>query len=61
MNRLFSLILFLFTFNAFAQILNPVKWDVKTEKISNTEYDLVFSANIDQEWAIYSQEIVSKY
>ena len=55
MNRLFSLILILFSFNASAQILNPVKWDVKAEKISNTEYDLIFSANIDQEWAIYSQ------
>jgi len=55
MNRLFSLILILFSFNTSAQILNPVKWDVKAEKISNTEYDLIFSANIDQEWAIYSQ------
>ena len=52
MNRLFSLILILFSFNASAQILNPVKWDVKAEKISNTEYDLIFSANIDQELSL---------
>lgn len=55
MKRLICLILFLLSLNSFAQILNPVKWDIRAEKVSATEYDLIFSANIDQEWAIYSQ------
>ena len=55
MKRLICLILLLLSFNSFAQILNPVKWDIRAEKVSATEYDLIFSANIDQEWAIYSQ------
>ena len=55
MKRLICLILFLLSLNSFAQILNPVKWDVRVERLSATEYDLIFSANIDQEWAIYSQ------
>jgi thiol:disulfide interchange protein DsbD len=55
MKRLICLILFLLPLNSFAQILNPVKWDIRAEKVSATEYELIFSANIDQEWAIYSQ------
>ena len=55
MKRLICLILFLLSLNSFAQILNPVKWDIRAERLSATEYDLIFSANIDQEWAIYSQ------
>lgn len=55
MKRLICLILFLLSLNSFAQILNPVKWDIRVERLSATEYDLIFSANIDQEWAIYSQ------
>lgn len=55
MKRLICLILFLLSLNSFAQILNPVKWDIRAEKVSATEYDLIFSANIDHEWAIYSQ------
>ncbi|MFL2621720.1 MAG: hypothetical protein ACJ0P3_04005, partial [Flavobacteriaceae bacterium] len=55
MKRLICLILFLLPLNSIAQILNPVKWDIRAEKVSATEYELIFSANIDQEWAIYSQ------
>jgi thiol:disulfide interchange protein DsbD len=57
MKRLICLILFLLSLNSFAQILNPVKWDIRVERLSATEYDLIFSANIDQEWAIYSQYV----
>ncbi len=38
-----------------AQILETVSWDFSTEKISDTEVDLVFKATIDKEWHLYSQ------
>lgn len=40
---------------ATSNILDPVSWEFETKKISDSEYDIIFKANIDQEWAIYSQ------
>lgn len=39
----------------FSQVLTPVKWTSKAEKISATEYNLIFEAKIDAEWHVYSQ------
>ena len=55
MRKLLSLFFVLSSFISFSQILNPVKWDIRTEKLSETEYNLIFSANIEKGWAIYSQ------
>ncbi|MGE5357343.1 MAG: protein-disulfide reductase DsbD family protein [Deltaproteobacteria bacterium] len=53
----FSLVL-LFASNVVnGQILNPVKWSWKAEKINDTEYNLIFHANIDKTWSVYSQFI----
>ena len=38
-------------------ILEPVKWNFSTEKISDSEYDLIFKAQIDENWHLYSQDI----
>ncbi|MDO5969039.1 protein-disulfide reductase DsbD family protein [Flavivirga aquimarina] len=38
-------------------ILDPVKWDFQTKKIGDKEYELIFVANIDENWALYSQFI----
>jgi thiol:disulfide interchange protein DsbD len=40
-----------------AQILEPVKWDFSSNKISDGEYELVFKATIDYKWHLYSQDI----
>jgi len=40
-----------------AQILNPVTWDFSKEKISDTEYDLVMTATIENKWHLYSQDL----
>lgn len=40
-----------------AQILEPVKWNFSSEQISDTEYDLIFKADIDNKWHLYSQDI----
>lgn len=51
---LFSLIIFHFSQ---AQILSPVKWSWKAEQLKDDEYNLVFTANIDKGWHLYSQFI----
>jgi thiol:disulfide interchange protein DsbD len=40
---------------AIGQVLTPVSWDSKAEKISDTEYSLVFTATLDEGWYLYSQ------
>jgi thiol:disulfide interchange protein len=54
-----KLLLYLFTFLAFtkvsSQILDPVKWTSRTEKVSDTEFNLIFEGTIDEGWHVYSQ------
>ena len=38
-------------------ILKPVTWSFDSKKVSETEYDLVFKADIQSGWTIYSQHI----
>ena len=40
-----------------SQVLEPVKWKTSVEKISDTEYDLVATSNIDAGWHLYSQSV----
>jgi thiol:disulfide interchange protein DsbD len=51
----FLLLAFLAFANINAQILEPVKWKTRAEKISDTEFNLVFEAKIDDGWHVYSQ------
>ena len=51
----FALLLAFFTFSLSAQVLKPVKWDIKTEKVNDKTYFLVFKANITKGWTVYSQ------
>ena len=54
-----KLLLLLLAFLAYAngnsQIKKPVKWTSKTEKISDTEFNLVMIASIEKGWHMYSQ------
>ena len=52
---LFTLFAFLVLTNGFSQILDPVKWKSKTEKISETEFNLILEGKIDLGWHLYSQ------
>src|SRR5690606_26315002 len=36
-------------------ILDPVDWSTSIKKISETEYDLITKATIDNKWHLYSQ------
>ena len=56
MKKLLSILLAFTAFlNVNSQILNPVKWTTKVEKISDTEFNLVLSGTIDAGWHVYSQ------
>ncbi|TVR82349.1 MAG: hypothetical protein EA412_01650 [Chitinophagaceae bacterium] len=53
-----TLLLFLSFFistSVFSQILEPVKWSFSYEKTGENTYDLIFTANIDEGWYVYSQ------
>ena len=52
---LFFLLSFLAFANVNAQIVNPVKWTSKVEKISDTEFNLVMEGKIEDNWHVYSQ------
>jgi thiol:disulfide interchange protein DsbD len=52
---LFTLFTLLVFTNGFSQILDPVKWKSKTEKISENEFNLVLEGKIDAGWHLYSQ------
>lgn len=53
--KLFTFLVLLLPFAAKAQILEPVKWTVETEKLENNEYNIVFKAEIEDGWHLYSQ------
>jgi len=36
-------------------IIEPVQWDSKAEKVSDTEYDIILTGAIDEEWHVFSQ------
>ncbi|WP_299128948.1 cytochrome c biogenesis protein CcdA [uncultured Winogradskyella sp.] len=57
---LYCLLLVCFSFTLQAQILEPVKWKSEVEKISDTEFNLIFKAQIDDGWYIYSQNKIDE-
>jgi thiol:disulfide interchange protein len=56
---LFFLLLISTLTSTFAQIHNPVKWSHEYKQVSDTEFDLIFKATIDNGWSIYSQYLES--
>lgn len=59
MKRIFALFLILSSIISVssAQILEPVQWTFKSEKVSDTEYNLIFSATIEDTWHLYSNNL----
>ncbi|GLR16564.1 protein-disulfide reductase DsbD family protein [Portibacter lacus] len=49
-------ILLFFTVQSFGQLADPVKWSFSSEKVSEKEYVLIYTAKIDKGWTVYSQE-----
>ncbi|MGL2964441.1 cytochrome c biogenesis protein CcdA [Flavobacterium sp. RSB2_4_14] len=52
---LFFLLTILAFANGNAQIVKPVKWSTKVEKLSDSEFNLVMEGKIDDGWHVYSQ------
>jgi thiol:disulfide interchange protein len=44
---------------AFSQLIDPVKWKFEAKKISKAEFELIFTASIDQPWHMYGMYIPS--
>lgn len=58
MNKLIYFVAFLlFCGSSFAQILKPVKWSFRSERLSAEEAVLIMEAKIDKNWHLYSQFI----
>ena len=56
MKKNIILLLTLFTLSiGYSQILEPVKWSTDVKKISNSEYELIVIAKIQEKWHLYSQ------
>lgn len=56
MKKVFSsALLLLLALVSFGQILEPVHWDFQSKQVSDNEFDLIFTAKIDNGWTIYSQ------
>ncbi|RXG11391.1 thiol:disulfide interchange protein DsbD [Leeuwenhoekiella aestuarii] len=46
------------TISAQAQVVNHVKWETSVEKISETDYELITKATIDEGWYLYAQNVL---
>ena len=56
MKKLFFIATFLFSITNFAQTAeDPIKIQTSVQKISETEYDLIFTATLFKDWYLYSQ------
>lgn len=56
MKRLFLFFTFFgFLFLSAQDFKEPVTWSYSVSKINDVEYDLIFNANIDKDWHVYSQ------
>ena len=55
--QLLLFIIILSGFNTGAQILDPVKWEFSSVKVAPDEYELVFKANIEKGWKVYSTDL----
>ena len=57
MKKIALIVFTLFSVNMFCQILEPVKWTTEVKKISESEYELIAIAAIDDNWHLYSQNL----
>ena len=55
MKKILLVVFLLFSWFGFSQNYNPINWSTSFEKISDTEYDIIFTTNIEAGWHVYSQ------
>lgn len=62
MKKFLSSLLFLASLTySFSQVVEPVTWEVELKNISENEYDLIYTANIDEGWHLYSQILIDEF
>ncbi|PCH52189.1 MAG: thiol:disulfide interchange protein [Flavobacteriaceae bacterium] len=49
--------LLILSISGFSQIHDPVKWLTSVEKVSDTEYNLIIKATVEEGWHLYSQNV----
>ena len=54
---LFTVFLLTTALLGFSQIVEPVKWSFSQNKISDNEFELVFTATIEEGWHMYSTDL----
>ncbi|WP_167615190.1 protein-disulfide reductase DsbD family protein [Maribellus sediminis] len=52
-----ALFLFVLAIAARSQVVEPVTWSFSQNKVSETEYDLLLTAKIDEGWHLYATEL----
>mgnify|MGYP000161919677 CR=1 FL=1 len=52
---LFTSILLVLSYSVFAQVVDPVKWKNKSKNVEQGTVEIIFEANIDMNWHLYSQ------
>ncbi len=57
MKKLIQLAVLLFVFTSAAQIVHPVKWKASVQKVTDTQYNLIYNATIQDHWHLYSQHL----
>ena len=57
MKQILAFLFFSLTFISVNAQLEPVKWSTEIEKISDTEYNLIYTADIEKNWHLYSQTL----
>jgi len=57
MKRLLTILLVLTSISLHAQVLNPVHWTFTSNRLSNNEMELIFTANIDEGWHVYGMNL----
>lgn len=55
MKKILLILIVTIGFSTQAQIFSPVKWATSVEKVSDSQFDIVAKATIDDNWHMYSQ------
>ncbi len=57
MKQFIAFVILLFSIQTVYSQINPVKWTADVEKISDIEFNLIYKADIEDHWHLYSQTL----
>jgi thiol:disulfide interchange protein len=60
--NLFTLLLFVVSFFGFSQdMVNPIQWELSLKSLDNNEYEITYTALIEEGWHLYSQILADEF